>query len=113
MRTDLELAFGQFSNLSTNIGNSLLITNLTVRSDPWVAALGPTPKLFNYYEQTWTNMLQRVYNLDDTSFVTVDEIMANVSESLTHFVRAQSTSLNYSTPVIGVALSASTCVSAR
>lgn len=113
---DLIFMLGEYksANLSaTTNGGRTPIPNNTIPSNPWMDALRPNPTLSNYYEQIGSNLQQHVNNYGDTSFARVNETFANISESLTRFVRAQGATLNYSTPVFGVALNAGTCLSVR
>jgi hypothetical protein len=102
------------TNLNATMeGGFFPITNHTAASNPWIAALGPTPTLRTFYGISDLYLLKYAYNYCNPSIARVDEIMANISEALTRVVRAHAVSSNYLAPAVGVVLNAETCVSVR
>lgn len=101
------------ANLSAETRGLTSLANHTVPSNPWMSVLGPTPTLVNYYALTGPTLLQKVYNYGDSSTAILGDVLRNMTESLTHFVRAQPMPADYSTPAKGLAFSAETCLSVR
>jgi hypothetical protein len=75
LREELILKIGEDATLSAQTRGFTSLANYTVPSNPWMATLGASPTLVNYYALTGSNLMQSVYNYGDSSFDVVDEVM--------------------------------------
>lgn len=115
IETDVLWKLYDGTDLSASLlGNDVPVANQTLASGPWLSLLGSHSTLRTVSIRSGgPELMQRIYNYGDYSFDVLDEIMANVSESLTRFMRSEASTPEYATPATGVAWRAGTCLSVR
>ncbi|ETS84492.1 hypothetical protein PFICI_02517 [Pestalotiopsis fici W106-1] len=114
MQKELFFKLGQNTDLSASmIGLPISVSTGIGTSDPWLDVLSST--LLTFEILGGSELMQRTYNYGNYSFALVEEIMANISESITRFMRTQEADPEYDfgAPVQGESLSAGTCLAVR
>jgi hypothetical protein len=114
LQSDMIWKLYDASDLSASLlGTDVPVANQTIASGQWLDLLGSSPMSRTVQIRRGPDLMQHIYNYGEYSFEVLDGIMANVSESITRFMRTQASTPSYATPVRGMAWQSGTCLSVR